>query len=331
MKTIAHVLRLDSLNQEVVTDGVHSMKIMSSSHSLLRSFRRSSLAVMCAAIAALVVVSLQAQDLYVGSSPGIYKITPGGSPSLFAPEAAVYSLAFDSAGNLFAGDGLSPGYIFKYTPSGVQSTFATGVVNPFAIAFNSSGTLFAASAGDFGTIYQFTPGGVKSPFATSLVEPDALAFDAQGNLFAADFFTGKVYKYTRGGSRSTFASGLVNPSALAFDRQGNLFGADLYTGNIYKYGVGGGRTTFASGLNHPSALAFDVAGDLFVGEFNSGNIFEYAPDGSSRSIFATGFIGITSLAFPGLLPVPEPSVLGIFVAGAVAAVFIRRRSFASAH
>src|SRR5438874_2219624 len=72
-------------------------------------------------------------------------------------------LAFDSAGNLFAGD-YTGGNILKFTPNGTQSIFASGAGNVAGLAFDSAGNLFA---GDYtgGNIFKFTPDGTQSTFA----------------------------------------------------------------------------------------------------------------------------------------------------------------------
>src|SRR5437588_585342 len=74
--------------------------------------------------------------------------------------------------------------IFKFTPVGAKSTFATGLGGPFGLAIDRFGNLFEANF-NTGTIFKFTPAGVQSTFASGLNEPVALAFDASGNLFAA--------------------------------------------------------------------------------------------------------------------------------------------------
>ena len=93
---------------------------------------------------------------------------------------AARGVACDSGGNVYAAD--ASGNIYKFTPSGVQSTFATGLDQPAGLAFDSSGNLFEADQGS-GTIYKFTPGGVRSTFAIGLSVPMALAFDSSGDLF----------------------------------------------------------------------------------------------------------------------------------------------------
>src|SRR6266581_1314761 len=56
------------------------------------------------------------------------------------------------AQNLFMSDGLSGlsrdyGSIYKFTPNGGGSTFATGLNGPLDMAFDSAGNLFVASFG----------------------------------------------------------------------------------------------------------------------------------------------------------------------------------------
>src|SRR5713226_4095536 len=61
----------------------------------------------------------------------------------------------------------SNGKVFEYTPTGTQSTFATGQSFPRGLAFDSSGNLFVATNdpfNDHGTIHEFTPNGTQSNF-----------------------------------------------------------------------------------------------------------------------------------------------------------------------
>src|SRR5207237_7262111 len=83
-------------------------------------------------------------------------------------------------------------FIFRFTPSGVRSTFATGLYEPVALAFDREGNLFVADSGSGippmqSTIVKFALDGTRSTFATlNSSELLALAFDGGGNLFASD-------------------------------------------------------------------------------------------------------------------------------------------------
>ena len=157
-----------------------------------------------------------------------------------SPRGYTGDLAFDKAGNLFVSDG---GNIYKITPAGLRTTFASGLGGAWAV--DSAGNLFVTTA-DF---------------------CDSCLFGDPGVINGS----GKIYKLTPNGVRTTFASGLDDPTALAFDSAGNLFVANVsfnLSGTIYKFTPAGGRTTFASGLEHPGAMAVDNAGNVFVSASN---------------------------------------------------------------
>jgi DNA-binding beta-propeller fold protein YncE len=93
-----------------------------------------------------------------------------------------WGLAFNSAGDLFETDEES-GNIYKFTPGGVRSTFASGFGfggggGLDGLAFNNAGNLFVVNYGS-GNIYEFTPGGVRSTFASGLKQPTFIAFQGQ--------------------------------------------------------------------------------------------------------------------------------------------------------
>jgi sugar lactone lactonase YvrE len=127
----------------------------------------------------------------------------------------VVGLAFNRAGDLFVSSSL--GTIYKFTPGGTQSTFASGLTTPIGLAFNGAGNLFVADAGPgiSGTITEITPGGTKSTFASGLNYPEGLTFNSAGNLFVATE-DGQIYEYSTGGTQSTFVSGLSNLAGIAF-------------------------------------------------------------------------------------------------------------------
>ena len=100
----------------------------------------------------------------------VYKITPAGLRTTFASGLEwPWSLAFDSAGDLFVTTGdqddfgfpiKGSGKIYKLTPNGLRTTFASGLDLPTALAFDSAGNLFVANVQNFNSdfIYKFTPG-----------------------------------------------------------------------------------------------------------------------------------------------------------------------------
>ena len=92
------------------------------------------------------------------------------------------------------------GSINEYTPTGVQSLFASGLSQPRGMAFDRFGNLLVANSTlDVnqtlqGTIIKISPGGVQSLFANVLAQGpigvflEGLAFDHAGNLFVMHGF-----------------------------------------------------------------------------------------------------------------------------------------------
>ena len=126
----------------------------------------------------------------------IFKFEPDGTrsvfvgPSAFATDTGPAGLAFDRFGNLFVSTEstmLLTGNdtILKFTPDGVERTFAAGLTYPRGLAFDRSGNLFVADvkgagSGAPGQILKFTPDGTWSLFAVvpaeSNTDPQFLAF-----------------------------------------------------------------------------------------------------------------------------------------------------------
>jgi sugar lactone lactonase YvrE len=253
---------------------------------------------------------------------------PSGAPSPFAAGVAPTGLAFDNAGNLFAGDGggggVNEGSILRFTPDGSRTVFASGLWAPSGLAFDSQGILFAADYNN--NIYEYTPQGVRTIFASGLNGPGGLAFDASGNLFVSEWNTGNIERFTPDGVRSTFASGFTRPSGLAFDSAGNLFvvenGNPMFHDSGAVYRITQGRIeTIASGMFGPTGLAFDTEENLFVTDTWNGRILKFSPDGT-KSTFASGLNLPTFLVFQ---TIPEPSA-GILLLLGISSLFLLRIS-----
>jgi sugar lactone lactonase YvrE len=130
-----------------------------------------------------------AGNLYaaVADEQTIYKFTTNGTrsvfagPSAFTENAFPVGLAFDSTGNLFVSTEGDPGNdtILEFTPTGMESTFATGLNNPRGLAFDGSGYLFVAESNPApdGDILKFAPGGGEpTVFASGIDLPEFLTF-----------------------------------------------------------------------------------------------------------------------------------------------------------
>jgi sugar lactone lactonase YvrE len=203
-----------------------------------------------------------------------------------------------AAGDLYVG-GDGDNVVYKFTPNGTRSTFATGVFADW-VALDAQKNLFVSDTHNK-LIAKITPDGTVTVFATGQngedFVPGGLAFDAAGNLYAANTSNGFIYQYTPAGVRSTFASGISAPAGLAFDKAGNLFVSEVNTGHILEIPpAGGAPTLFATGFMVPEGLAFDSAGTLYEADFGTGRVLKVASNGTS-TVFASSLVQPRALAF----------------------------------
>jgi sugar lactone lactonase YvrE len=192
------------------------------------------------------------------------------------------SAALAAAGDLYDAD-FNSAAIFKFSPDGARTTFASGLNGPIAVAFDRAGNLYEADY-NTGNIFKFTPAGAKAVFASGLKNPFALAFDSAGNLFVAENLTSSfvqdkdIVKITPAGTKTLFAGGLADPRGLAFDSVGNLFVSDGRSPfTIFKFTPTGTKSTFGTPSAFPRGLAFDRAGNLYLAAGST--IEKYAPNG----------------------------------------------------
>lgn len=201
------------------------------------------------------------------------------------------------ADTLFAAD-FNAGNIYTFAPSGVRTTFASGLVTPADVAFDRQGNLYVSEF-NTGSIYRYTSGGSRTLLVSGLGNIDYLAVDASGNVYAEDngsYNNGALYKVRPDGSWSTLAHLGLYPHALACDQSGNLFAA-VNSGLIYKFAPNGTQSLFASGLGDPEGLTFGPDGCLYVGCYLTKDIRKFSPDGTQSTVVAGGVRFPLSLAF----------------------------------
>ncbi len=235
------------------------------------------------------------------------------------------------AQNLYVSVQVRPSHaILEFTPSGTQSTYASGLLFPRGLAFDSIGNLFAAETvqpddHSIGRVLRFDlRNKVSTVGSAAYFFFEGLAVDIAGNAYvmASDDRSpteaGTIFKFTPDGERIVFGTvpgttpgNELQPSwGLAFDSAGNLYAADGGAQTIFKFAPNGTRTVFvgpsafATGA-YPVGLAFDSSGNLFVStecfapdlcEPGSDTILKFTPT-VEGSIFATGLTTPRGLAF----------------------------------
>jgi DNA-binding beta-propeller fold protein YncE len=130
---------------------------------------------------------------------------------------ALYGLAFDASGNLYAADRYSNS-IHVFSPTGDNlGDFASGLADPIGLAFDSSGNLFVANyTGN--TISVFDPSGdLIGTLSSGLQGPAGLAVGPDGNLYVANLDGGTIRRFSpTGEDLGDFATGVPTPWGLVF-------------------------------------------------------------------------------------------------------------------
>jgi glucose/arabinose dehydrogenase len=245
---------------------------------------------------------------------------------IFLSLGAIFALVTAAhAQNLYISTQIPGGshVIYEYTPSGVQSTYTSGVTNPRGLAFDSIGNLFATTAHDagpieIGKVLKYNLRNHVSTFGSAAkFFFEGLAIDIAGNVYVlanddtSPTGASTIFQFTPSGERIVFGSLPSQGWGLAFDSGGNLYAAQgpvNFGGDptIYKFAPDGTRTVFAgpdkfATGEYPVGLAFDSDGNLFVSIETFGNpgadsIVYFTPTGVG-STFATGLTFPRGLAF----------------------------------
>ncbi len=196
-----------------------------------------------------------------------------------------YSVALDSAGNLYIADS-SNHRVRKVDPNGTITTVAgTGdpgfsgdggpaasamLNSPYGLSVDKSGNLYIADRANYrirrvspdGTINSIAGNG-RSGFSgdgglatnASVSDVYGMALDASGNLFIADRNNHRIRRITPGGVISTVA--------------GN---------GIFGFSGDGGLATFAS-LAFPEGVALEASGNLYIADWNNNRVRRVSTSG----------------------------------------------------
>jgi hypothetical protein len=180
--------------------------------------------------------------------------------------------AIDTEGNIYVTYSgkrgqKSPVSVYKITPKGAVTPFATEILNATGLAFSMTGDLFVSSRFE-GNIFTVDPTGKTDLFIEGMGIATGMAFDRDGNLYVGDR-SGSIFKISP--SREVFVFTMLEPSIAAYHL---AFGLDDYlyvTGpttssfdSIYRVAPSGQVEKFYTGVGRPQGIAFDIEGHPYV-------------------------------------------------------------------
>jgi WD40 repeat protein len=218
-------------------------------------------------------------------SQGGLELAPAFKSIGTTPSTYIWSVASDSAGNVYAAAG-APARVYRITPSGeITTIFEPQELQVQAIVVDKkSNILYAATAPD-GKVYRLSAGsessrkgataasadGKNSWSATPYFDPGTkyiwdLVLDDAGILYVATGDHGEIYKVNSSGKNSLFfKSDEVHIRVLAVDPKGNLIAGSDGSGLIYRIAPSGdGFVLYSAPKKEITALAIDHAGNIFA-------------------------------------------------------------------
>ena len=208
-------------------------------------------------------------DLFASATENatIYRITPGGTVSVYHVGIEALALVVDPTGVLYALS-RNDDTVYEINPTGTATVYATGIGLPLlegpgsgGMAFSPSGELFA-SATENATIYRVPVGGGAGVVHHVGIEALQVAFDSVGSLFALDRDTDTVYEIVSPGTAVPYSTGLGVPMVegpasgdMAFAGDDTLYVSAMENATIYQVPPGGGTpSVFHTGIQ-PLGLA----------------------------------------------------------------------------
>lgn len=328
------------------------MKTLNSKQGIAMKNVFTSLPGFCLALAtALLALAgvARAQIFYIseGASGIVSQVPSTGTPSALASVGGnVQGITTGSTGTIYVANGST---IKQITSEGTVSTFATYTNTIGGLTMSSGGTLYGVSmaggaagghaVGTYASDGTFTPLTLTTaPFAP-FYSAQSVRFDNAGNIFVTNASTGGAYanslvKLTLNGTSwdislfATFAAGFAAYD-VAFDASNNVFvSSGAATATILKYSSSGVLDETFSITGMPATLTLrglTYANDkLYAVSLGGYNMYEIDPTTGVATAFNTSYLPDYRSTYIAYSAVPEPSGIGLVLAGGLALFFVIR-------
>lgn len=219
----------------------------------------------------------------------------------------------DAEGNVYCADfgrslsGPPGSRLYKITPEGQASVFATGFVGASGNTIGVDGNIYQSNI-QGGTVSKVTPQGQVSTYASGMSGPVGVIFDPEGNLYVANCNDNTVRKASPEGEVSVFASGglFSCPNGIAIDNQNNLYVANFGNANVVKISPEGASTVFASLPGNNNGHITFHNNRLYVVARAANQIYELNLQGNATLLVGSGVRGHTDgPALLGSLSLPN--------------------------
>ncbi|MCE7996150.1 MAG: hypothetical protein HEP71_29490 [Roseivirga sp.] len=219
----------------------------------------------------------------------------------------------DSEGNVYCADfgrslsGPPGNTLYKITPQGQVSVFATGFVGASGNTIGADGNIYQSNI-QGGSVSKVTPEGQVSTYASGMNGPVGVIFDPAGNLYVANCGDNTVRKVTPEGDVSIFASGAMFncPNGIAIDNDGNLYVANFSNASVVKVTPEGQSSVLTNIPGNNNGHITFFRNRLYVVARAANQIYELDLQGNSTLIAGSGLRGhIDGPALLGTLSLPN--------------------------
>ena len=204
----------------------------------------------------------------------------------------VGGVTVDRAGMIYVADFRET--VWKVTPDGQASVFATGFYGASGNAIDSRGNLFQSNFhGNY--ISEVDRFGEHITFADSgLSGPVGIVIDADDNLYVTNCRANALSKVTKQGVVSTFAeSGLFRcPNGITRDPQGNTYVVNFSNGAMLKVTPDGEASEFATLPGGGNGHVTFTRGNLYATSFQGNRIYKVSLAGEVTLLAGTGAAGV---------------------------------------
>ena len=237
-----------------------------------------------------------------------YKITNGSITSsnttfittgLNGPNACI----FDKTGNFYVTSN-NANAICKYTMSNTSTntitntntSFITGISNPWSIAVDSVGNLYFTDAITNGTVRKYSTGGVLTTFISGLSSPLGVTIDSGNNFYVTQLSISYISKYSSSGSliNASYITNLTTPILVYFDSAQNLYITNNGANTVTKTSVQN-NSLITTGLSSPQYSCVDSTGAVYTTNATAGTVTKYGPIGSVFT--SSGMNGAEQIGF----------------------------------
>jgi hypothetical protein len=274
-------------------------------------------------------------------SEGGLELAPAFKAIATTPSTYIWSIASDSAGNVYAAAG-SPARVYRIATGGeITTIFEPQELQVQTLVIDKkSGIVYAATAPD-GKVYRLAPGRAAPVKGVAVAQSDAknswsatpyfdpgskyiwdMVVDNAGALYVATGDHGEIYKVSANGQNSLFfKSDEVHIRVLAVDPGGNLIAGSDGSGLVYRIAPNGEAfVLYSAPKKEITALAIDHAGNIYAaaaGEKRAGTASGTATitlgSPAQASPAPGGNINLTttpspSSSLPSSSPFPAPGV-----------------------